>query len=77
MKDIVKIELSPYNALTLLSFMREFVNDSCVEDYRLTSLMQAVDQYEKSMSKNITMEQIDDAKAENEVNQLIGKSPQR
>jgi hypothetical protein len=77
MKDIVKIELSPYNALTLLSFMREFVNESNTDDYRLNAIHEAVNQYEKSMTKNITLDQIDDAKVENQVNQLIGKSPTR
>lgn len=71
----VKIELTPYNSMTIMSFLREFVNDDTKDDYQLKAIHQAVNQYEEELHKNITNEQIEDCRAENQVNQLIGKSP--
>lgn len=73
----VKVELTPYNGLEILSFMREFINDDIKHDPALTSIRAAVDEFEASLTKNITNDQITDAQAENQVNQLLGRSPER
>lgn len=69
----VPIELTPYNALAILSFLREFEYD----EPHLKALGEAVQEFENSMCRGISVDQIEDAKAENQVNQLIGKSPVR
>jgi hypothetical protein len=76
MRPTVKIELTPYNALTIVSFMREFVQRE-EDDPKLQALCGAINQFEDQVIKNITNEQIDDCHAENQVNQLLGKSPER
>jgi len=72
----VKIEMTPYNALTILSFLKEFESD--LENHpHCKSLKEAINNYEESLCHNMTSSQVDDAKAENAVNQMIGKSPDR
>ena len=73
----VKIELTPYNAMSILAFLREWVNDDVKGDYEFKAICEAVDQYEKEVASKMTDEQFDDMHRENVVNQLIGKSPKR
>jgi hypothetical protein len=77
MPKSVKIELTPYNGMTILSFLREWINDDVKHDPQFQAIREAVDEFEASLTKNITNDQITDAVAENQVNQLIGKSPVR
>jgi hypothetical protein len=77
MANKVKIELTPYNALSILSFLREFVNDDNVNEPAFKAIHEAVDEYNVSLIKHITPEQVNDGQQENQVNQLIGKSPIR
>lgn len=74
----IKIELDPYNAVTILSFCREFVTEeSCAGDYKLRAIFEAVHEYEQELSKRLTEKDWDEIHATNQVNQLIGKSPTR
>jgi hypothetical protein len=73
----VKIELTPYNAISILAFLREYINDDVKHEPQFKAISEAVDEYEKSIYRNMNMCQIVDAAAENQVNQLIGKSPIR
>ena len=72
----VKIQLTPYNALSIFSFLREFINNENSDEPEFKAIHEAVNQYENEIVKNITEDHIDDFNAENKVNQLIGKSPQ-
>lgn len=76
-RNKVPIELRPYTAITILGFLREFVNDDLVGDYMFQALREAVDEYEQQVSRALTDEQLEEIRAENQVNQLIGKSPKR
>jgi hypothetical protein len=73
----VPIELSPYNALSILAFCREFVNDDLVDEYKFTAIREAVDQLELQLHRNLTDEHWEEIHIENKTNQLIGKSPLR
>jgi len=71
----LKIELEPYNALAIVSFLREFVNEENANDYRFKAIHDAVAAYESQVYDRLTNEQLDDALRENEVNKLINKWP--
>ena len=71
----VNIELSPYNALAILCFCHEFLEDQAKDDYRFKAIFDAVHEYEQQIYKKVTEKQLQDAIAENEVNRLIGKWP--
>jgi NH3-dependent NAD+ synthetase len=75
MANKVKLELTPYNAMAILKFCREFINDETKCDYRYKAIQDAVDEYEQQIYDKVSEEQLDDAIAENEVNHLIGKWP--
>lgn len=71
----LKIELEPYTALALISFLREFVNEENADDFRFKAIHDAVAEYEKQVYDRITPDQLQDAMHENEVNRLTGKWP--
>ena len=73
----VAIELKPYNAVTILAFCREFVNDQSCDEYKFQAIKEAVDELEMQIARHLTDEQWEEINAENQVNQLIGKSPIR
>lgn len=73
----VKIELTPYAAMSLLSFLSEFESDMVGLGEQGKALWDAYKEYESEVVKNITNEQLEEGEAENKVNQLIGKSPKR
>lgn len=75
MASPVTIELTPYNALGILKFCREFINDDNKDDYRFKAIHDAVAEFEEQIYKNVSINQLEDAIAENEVNYLIGKWP--
>lgn len=70
-----KIELTPYDALAIYSFLREYINESTQDDQEFTAINNAVNAYEKEINDKITYEQLTDALAENEVNKLLKKCP--
>lgn len=76
MTDKVTISLTPHNALAILAFMCEFLNDENRSNPEFQAIHEALDEYQTSLTINITEEQIDDAVAEAQVNFLLGKSPQ-
>ncbi|GGG97622.1 hypothetical protein [Pedobacter zeae] len=71
----VKIELSPYDALSILSFCREYVNDELADEPIFIALKKSVKAFEEELTKNLTEDQYEDAKAENQVNRLMGTCP--
>lgn len=73
----VKIELTPYNAMTILAFLKEYEEDIVGLGEQGKALHGAVKEYEAQIYENITDKELDDCDAENQVNQLIGKSPKR
>jgi len=73
----IKLELEPYNAITILSFCREFVTEESCQDYKLKAIFEAVHELETELSKRLTEKDWDEIHATNQVNQLIGKSPTR
>lgn len=73
----IKIELEPYNAITILSFCREFVTEETCKDYKLRAIFEAVQELELELAKRLTEKDWDEIHATNQVNQLIGKSPTR
>lgn len=72
----VNIELRPYNALEILRFCREWINDDTPNDYHFTAIKEAVQELEDEVYKKLTNEHLDEIDSENAVNKLIGKSPQ-
>lgn len=73
----VKIELTPYNAMALYSFLSEFESDIVSLGEKGKALWDAYKEYESEVVKNSTQQQLEDGFAKNQVNQLIGKSPSR
>ena len=73
----VPIELNPYNAISILAFCREFVNDDLADDYKFKAIREAVDELELQLTRNLTDENWEEIHTENKINQLIGKSPIR
>ena len=49
----VKIELRPYDALSILKFLREYINDENRNITQLAAIHETVDAYEKEIYKNI------------------------
>lgn len=74
-KTKVPIELSPYNAVSILAFCREFINDDTGDEYIFQAIKEAIDELESQLGRNLTDEHYDDIQAEGEVNRLIGKGP--
>lgn len=73
--DKVKIELTPYNALVAAKILREWPNDQNKDDPTCRAIHEAVSRYDEQVLINTTKEQLEDFRVENQVNQLIGKSP--
>jgi hypothetical protein len=57
----IKIELSPYNALEILKFCREFINDENKGVPGLKGIHEAIGEYERQVYVNISEEQLEDA----------------
>lgn len=72
----VPIELNPYNAISILAFCREFINDDLADDYQFKAIREAVDELELQLGRHLTDKHWEEIKAINQVNQLIGKSPE-
>lgn len=73
----VPLELKPYSAISILSFCREWINEDTADDYQFQAIREAVDELELQLARHLTEEQWEEIRAENQVNQLIGKSPRR
>lgn len=71
----INIELTPYNAVAILSFLREYFNEETEGDYQFKAMQDATAQYEQEIYAKLSPDLLDDAMQENEVNRLIGKWP--
>ena len=65
----VNIELTPYDALLIYGFLLEFKEDLS----RCKLWAEALKSYEDQLVEKITDEQIDDANAEREMNNLLNR----
>lgn len=71
--DKVPIELSPYDALQILTFLEELKPD--MKHRHFDSLKESIQNYSDEVYTKIRIDQVDDAKAERAVNQLLNKEP--
>lgn len=71
----VKLQLRPYTALGILSFMREYINKSNSNIQELAAIHEAVDEFEEEIGKNISTDQIEDARLEVRVNDITNRHP--
>lgn len=70
----LNIELSPFQAVTILGFLREF---DYTEHPLLKALGEVVQAFEDELYNKMDSAQLEDAFAEIEVNKLLDKCPQR
>lgn len=77
MSKKVKIELRPYDALGILSFLREYINEKNRHDPKMAAIHETVDAYEKEIYKKVDLDMVEDASVENAVNRLCGRQPER
>lgn len=73
----VTLELSPYAALEILAFLKEFVNDEMPNEYQFAAIRESVAEYENEIYKKVSNEMLNEALEKNQVYELIGKSPKR
>lgn len=72
----MKIELSNHDAIILASFHNKFLN-ALKKDEHFIALKMAMNNYMDEVVKNLPPDGLEDAKAEVEVNILLGRSPDR
>lgn len=72
--DKIKIELTPYAALTLLRFLCEFDLEN-QDSPNVISLVESYKEYKQQIEKQITHEQITDAVLTREINKLLDHEP--
>ena len=75
MASKVNIELRPYDALIIMSFLREYFNDSNKNVPEFASMHETVDNYEQEIYSKISLDHLDDAILESDVNMITGRSP--
>lgn len=71
----LNIELSTYDAVSILSFCQEWFNSDNRHVMKYRAMHEALDRLEFEIYSKVTMEQAQECCHENQVNQLIGKSP--
>lgn len=74
-KTKVPIEMNPSNAMEILLFCRQFINERNAHKYKLAAIHEAVNELEQQLAKSLTDEHWEEIKAQNEINKLIGKVP--
>lgn len=72
MADKVKLQLTPFTALEILSFLKEFQD---VHHPLWKGLSECITEYETEVYARTSMEQLEDAEAQRSVNRLLKKSP--
>lgn len=77
MSQKVRIELRPYDALEILSFLREYINEDNKNIPQLAAIHETVDAYEKEIYDKVNLEMLENAKLENEVNKICNRQPIR
>jgi hypothetical protein len=70
----IKIELTPYEALSILSFLEEFKEDF-EQRTECEALRNCITSFRDQVYAKISMSDMDDVIAENEVMKLVGKAP--
>ncbi len=70
----IKIQLSPFDAITIGRFLKSFEGE--MNHPKLEALKKAIVNYEEELMNSFTLEAIDDAKAEQAMNQLLGREPE-
>lgn len=71
----MKIDITPDAAISILSFLREFVKKGESLPDETTFLSQCVDEFESSVLSNITEKEFDDVMENIRIKALIGHSP--
>lgn len=71
MSDKITISLTPYDALTILTFLCEFKED--MQHPKLSALKEAVENYHSECVKFASEENMQEAILQREVNRLIDK----
>ncbi len=75
MPDKVELKLRPYTALAILTFCREYINDSNKDNPNLAAIQESVSEYEAEIFKKMNTQQIEDAILENKINALANRHP--
>ena len=70
----MNIQLTPFDALNILKFLKEFEGD--MDSSEFESLKSGIKNFSDEIYLKITDEQIDDAYAERSVSTLLGKFPE-
>jgi len=71
----INISLTPYNALVILRFVREFVPMGEQEQQKLKSLADAIDAYQEEIVNKCSHAQLNDAFAEGAMHEMLGNAP--
>lgn len=69
----IKIELTAYEALSLVAFLHEFEED--FKNPECESIRGCIKVYTDQVYEKVSISQIEDALAENAVMKLVGKAP--
>lgn len=77
MANKVLIELRPYDAITIMAFLQEYINEDTKSMKGFQPINEAVDAFAKEVCKNMTEEQISDAALESDINNLTKRHPQK
>ncbi len=73
----VKIELRPYDALHILAFLREFINDENKGIKQFSAIHECVNAFEIEVYKNCSMKMVGDAELELSINTLTQRIPKK
>ena len=73
----VKIELRPYDALQILTFLREFINEENKNLKEFAAIHESVNAYESQVYDNCTEEMVRGAELELSVNTLTQRVPKK
>ncbi len=73
----IHISLTPYAALNILSFLREYINDDLVDDPNFQTIRENVDEFEREVANKVTSADVGAATHELVIDRLIGKVPDK
>lgn len=71
----IVIKIDAYQAITIISFLREFVNDDIPNDYKLQHIKECVDEFEQKCACQFMDEHFDYIHEMAEIDSMIGKTP--
>ena len=75
MSNKIKIQLKPYDAMAILSFLREFLNEDNINEPELQAMHEAVLNYENEILNNTTEKHLQEVEIENIKNRAFGRCP--